>query len=119
MEMSLETLIEGKRTGKAIAVLGDMLELGDFATEAHQQLGEKIGTLSIDFLIALGEKAPVVLEWAKRHGFPSEKARLVESHSEAVSILKQVMQDGDWVLIKGSRGMRMEKIVEGLIERRA
>jgi UDP-N-acetylmuramoyl-tripeptide--D-alanyl-D-alanine ligase len=119
METALETLIEGKKAGKAIAVLGDMLELGDFATEAHQQLGEKMGHLSIDFLIVLGEKAPVVVEWAKRHGFPPEKARIVESHLEASSMLKDVMQDGDWVLIKGSRGMTMEKIVEGLIKGRA
>ena len=119
MEMALETLTGVKGKGRAIAVLGDMLELGDFAVEAHQHLGEKIRKLSIDLLIALGEKAPVVVEWAIRHGFASEKTRIVESHSEAISILKQVTQDGDWILVKGSRGMTMEKIVEGLTKRRA
>ena len=70
--------------------------------------------LSIDFLLALGEEAPVVVESAIRHGFPLERARVVESHSEAISILKQMIQNGDWILVKGSRRMAMEKIVEGL-----
>jgi len=118
MEVALETLREMKGRGRAIAVLGDMLELGDFTMEAHQQLGERIKEFSIDFLIALGEEAPVVVESAIRDGFASEKTRVVESHSEAVSILRQVMQDGDWILVKGSRGMAMEKIVVDLIERR-
>jgi UDP-N-acetylmuramyl pentapeptide synthase len=48
----------------------------------------------------------------------SEKARIVESHTEAISILKKMVRDGDWILVKGSRRMGMEKIAEGLMERR-
>ena len=118
MELALETLAEVKANGRAIAVLGDMLELGSFTEEAHQQLGQKIKELSIDFLITLGEEAPVVAESAIRHGLPSMRARVVESHSEAISTLKQTMREGDWILVKGSRGMAMEKIVEGLNWRR-
>ncbi len=119
MELALETLVEAKGKGRAIAVLGDMLELGNFAKEAHQRIGQKVSELSIDFLLAMGEKAPVVVESAIRHGFPMEKARIVESHSEAISLLRQIIQNGDWILIKGSRGMAMEKIVEGLAGGRA
>lgn len=119
MEVALETLAEVKGKGRAIAVLGDMLELGDFKDEAHQQLGEKIKELSIDLLLILGEKAPLVVESAIRHGFEAKKARVLESHSEAIEILKEVTQEGDWILVKGSRRMAMEKIVQGLIERRA
>jgi len=119
MELALETLAEMKGKGRAIAVLGDMLELGDFTEEAHQQVGEKVRELSIDLLLAMGEKAPLVAESAIRHGFEPKRARVVESHSEAISILKETIQEGDWILIKGSRRMAMEKIVEGLIERRA
>jgi len=114
MKLALETLVEAKGEGKAIAVLGDMFELGNFTREAHEQLGEKVGKLSIDFLLALGEKAPVVVESAIRHGFPAERARIVESHSEAVALLRQMIQTGDWILVKGSRKMAMEKIVESL-----
>jgi len=116
MEFALETLVEVKGKGRTIAVLGDMLELGNFTKEAHQRIGQKVSQLSIDFLLAMGEEAPVVVESAIRYGFPMERARVVESHSEALSILGQIIQNGDWILVKGSRRMAMEKIVEGLRE---
>jgi UDP-N-acetylmuramoyl-tripeptide--D-alanyl-D-alanine ligase len=119
MELALETLVEVKGKGRAIAVLGDMLELGNFTMEAHQRIGQKVRELSIDFLFALGEEAPIVVESAIRHGFPMERARVVESHSESISLLRQMIQNGDWILVKGSRRMAMEKIVEGLTEGRA
>ena len=118
MEKALETLAEMKGGGRAIAVLGDMLELGSFAEEAHLQLGRKVGELSMDFLLALGEWAPVVVESAIRHGMERERTRVLESHGEALSFLRRVMQEGDWVLIKGSRRMAMETIAEGLTEGR-
>jgi UDP-N-acetylmuramoyl-tripeptide--D-alanyl-D-alanine ligase len=119
MELALETLAEVKGKGRAIAVLGDMLELGSFTEEAHQQLGQKVDELSIDLLLTLGEEAPVVAESAIRHGLSPERAKVVESHKEAISILRQMMREGDWVLVKGSRKMAMEKIVKGLTEGRA
>jgi len=119
MEFALETLVEVKGKGRTIAVLGDMLELGNFTKEAHQRIGQKVSQLSIDFLLAMGEEAPVVVESAIRYGFPTERAKVVESHSEAVSLLRQIVQNGDWILVKGSRRMAMEKIVEGLREGRA
>jgi UDP-N-acetylmuramoyl-tripeptide--D-alanyl-D-alanine ligase len=119
MEVALETLAEVKGRGRAIAVLGDMMELGDFTEEAHQSLGRKAGDLSIDLLFVLGEQAPIVVEFALRHGFESTRAKVVESHSEAIALLKERMQEGDWILVKGSRRMAMERIVESLRERRA
>ena len=116
MELALETLSEVKGKGRAIAVLGDMLELGSFTKEAHEQLGEKVSELSIDFLLALGEEAPIVVESAIRHGFPMERAKVMESYSEAVFQLRQMIQSGDWILVKGSRRMGMERIAESLTE---
>jgi len=118
MELALEVLSQMKGKGRGIAVLGDMLELGEYSVEAHQHIGERIGELSIDFLLALGEEAPVLVESAMRHGLDSEKARIVESHTEAISMLKKMARDGDWILVKGSRRMGMEKIAEGLMGRR-
>jgi len=118
MELALEILSQMKGKGRGIAVLGDMLELGEYSVEAHQLIGKRVGELSIDFLLALGEEAPVLVESAMRHGLDSEKARIVESHTEAISILKKMVQDGDWILVKGSRRMGMEKIAEGLMARR-
>jgi UDP-N-acetylmuramoyl-tripeptide--D-alanyl-D-alanine ligase len=119
MEFALETLVEVKGKGRTIAVLGDMLELGNFTKEAHQRIGQKVSQLSIDFLLAMGEEAPVIVESAIRYGFSMERAQVVESHSEAVSLLRQIVRNGDWILVKGSRRMAMEKIVEGLKEGRA
>jgi UDP-N-acetylmuramoyl-tripeptide--D-alanyl-D-alanine ligase len=118
MELALEILSEMKGKGRGIAVLGDMLELGEYSVEAHQLIGKRVGELSIDFLLALGEEAPVLVESAMRHGLDSEKARIIESHREAISILKKMVRDGDWILVKGSRRMGMEKIAEGLMERK-
>jgi UDP-N-acetylmuramoyl-tripeptide--D-alanyl-D-alanine ligase len=118
MELALEILSQMKGKGRGIAVLGDMLELGEYSVEAHQLIGKRVGELSIDFLLALGEEAPVLVESAMRHGLDSEKARIVESHTEAISILKKMVQDGDWILVKGSRRVGMEKIAEGLMARR-
>ncbi len=118
MELALETLSEAKGKGRAIAVLGDMLELGEFTVEAHRQLGKKVAELSIDLLLAMGEEAPVVVESAIREGLAHERARVVESHSEAASILRETAREGDWILVKGSRGMTMEKVVQGLKGRR-
>jgi UDP-N-acetylmuramoyl-tripeptide--D-alanyl-D-alanine ligase len=119
MESALETLCEVRGKGRAIAVLGDMLELGDFSVEAHQRVGERVGELSIDFLLALGEEAPVVVESAIRQGLDPERARVVASHPEAISMLRNVIREGDWILVKGSRRMAMEKVAAGLMERRA
>jgi UDP-N-acetylmuramoyl-tripeptide--D-alanyl-D-alanine ligase len=118
-EVALETLAEAKGIGRAIAVLGDMLELGSLTKEAHEQIGKRVSELSIDFLLAMGEEASVVVGSAIRHGLPTEKARIVESHSEAISLIRQMIQNGDWILVKGSRRMAMEEIVEGLAGRRA
>ncbi len=119
MEMALETLAEVRGAGRGLVVLGDMLELGEFAEEAHREIGKKVQALSMDFLLALGEWAPVVVESAVRHGFPPERAKVVEDHSEAISILRKVMREEDWILVKGSRRMGMEKIVEGLMGKEA
>jgi UDP-N-acetylmuramoyl-tripeptide--D-alanyl-D-alanine ligase len=119
MDLALETLVELKGAGRAIAVVGDMLELGTFSEEAHLRLGKKIGELSVDFLIALGQYGPKVVESAVRQGLDRDRARTAETHSEALAVLNQILRSGDWILVKGSRGMAMEKIAENLKEGRA
>jgi UDP-N-acetylmuramoyl-tripeptide--D-alanyl-D-alanine ligase len=118
MELALETLVELKGNGRAIAVVGDMLELGALSEEAHLRLGKKIGELPIDFLIALGQYASKVVESAVRQGLNRGQARTVQTHSEALAVLNQILRPGDWLLVKGSRGMTMEKIAENLKEGR-
>ena len=99
--------------GRKIAVLGDMFELGEAEQEAHKKVGEEVAEFGIDILITLGERGKIIAEGAKSKGVKSVTS--VSTHKEAADILKQVMIKGDTVLIKGSRGMEMEKVFEFLL----
>ena len=106
MEEALEELAR-RRKGRAVAVLGDMLELGHFASDAHQVLMQRLNDLHIDLLIAVGpqmQKASAVF---------SGERYAVESSLQAHSLLFSIMKEGDTVMIKGSRGMRMENVLAG------
>lgn len=116
MELALATLAEVKGEGRGIAVLGDMFELGAYSEEAHRELGRTVASFSIDRLVAIGKEARRVVDSAIRHGLEPDRVWVAESHGQAVSILREILRKGDWVLVKGSRGMEMEKIVTGLKE---
>ncbi len=98
---------------KTVAVLGDMLELGTIAREAHKSVGRFAAECGIGTLITVGEMARFGAEEAKNAGlevFPCK------DHEQALSRLEQLGLDENWyVLVKGSRGMQMEKIVHSLI----
>lgn len=95
--------------GRKIAVLADMLELGDHARAAHTQCGEKAAELSVDILLAYGENARFYVEGAK-----GVEARLYSDKSELTHELFGMLRAGDTVLFKGSRGMKLEECVEKL-----
>lgn len=95
---------------RKIAVLGDMLELGDIAVEAHRNVGKRIAKGKIDVLVTIGELAGHIAAAAIEYGAPVVIA--CESHEAAKKALKRNMEQGDTILIKGSRGMKMEKMLE-------
>ena len=99
--------------GRKIAVLGDMLELGSHEEEGHR----KVGLRAMDVarvLVTVGERGAIIAEEARRNGMPAERVRACASNDEAVEYLKTVIEPGDMILVKGSRGMRMEDIVAAL-----
>ncbi len=99
--------------GRKIAVLGDMLELGAHEEEGHR----KVGLRAIDVagvLVTVGERGAIIGEEARRNGLPADRVRLCASNAEAIDYLKTVIQPGDMILVKGSRGLRMEEIVAAL-----
>lgn len=104
-EEALKELVRLKRK-RAIAVLGDMLELGRYAEEAHRALVRLAASLHIDVLIAVG---PEMGRAAEEFGGSCHKA---EHSLDARSILMSICREGDAVLIKGSRGMRMERVMQ-------
>jgi len=99
--------------GQRIAVLGDMLELGQSAPELHHQIGILAAT-RVDRLFTYGTLAEEIAHGAKDAGLPAEKIFVAKSHEELVGRLLDVLKSGDRVLIKGSRGMRMEKVTTAL-----
>ena len=112
MEAALATLISLKSGKKAIAVLGDMLELGETTFEAHMAIGATAARLGVDLVITLGPLAKHIGAGAIDAGMTKDRVLEAGSHVEAAVLLKQVSRPGDAVLIKGSRGMKMEKILE-------
>lgn len=96
-------------TGRKLAVLGDMLELGEHEKLYHQQVGQWVGEFSVDQLLAVGPKSKWLAETAQSHG-----VRLVEwvaTTEEALQLLPSLKQPGDTVLLKASRGMGLDRLL--------
>jgi UDP-N-acetylmuramoyl-tripeptide--D-alanyl-D-alanine ligase len=114
MEMALRSVARLKGRGAAIAVLGDMGELGLEAPEAHREAGALVALLGVDRLFALGLHAPLTVESAIAAGLARERARVGASHESIAAEVAALVRAGDWVLVKGSRSMKMERVVEAL-----
>ncbi len=113
LDEALKTLavLPGKRK---IAVLGDMLELGKNAEEYHLQAGRTAAKLGIDILAAAGELASCIAEGARNAGLPSHRIYTYANSSEAARKFPALVQPDDVILVKGSRGIKMEKIIDEL-----
>lgn len=109
MRAAIETLASLVPQRK-IAVLGDMLELGDTAPKLHEDIGHFLGEHKFAALITYGELAKHIAEGARAAGMV--EVYPTNSHEEAATALQKAMRAGDTVLFKGSRGMQMEKIIE-------
>jgi len=112
MEAAIKTLVSLKSGRKAIAVIGDMLELGEMSAEAHREVGHTAAQFKVDLLITIGEQATYVEKGALEAGMKKEQVLGAMSRENAGRLLKQLTHPGDVILIKGSRGMKMEKILE-------
>jgi UDP-N-acetylmuramoyl-tripeptide--D-alanyl-D-alanine ligase len=110
---ALETLSEFKGRRK-VAVLGDMLELGEFTEEAHQNIGAKTAAIA-DLFFAVGDRMKFAAQEARQKGFLEKKIFWFEDADSASLPLQRTIQKGDVILIKGSQSMRMEKIVEEIM----
>ena len=109
MRAALSTMADTYK-GRKIAVLGDMLELGEAEESAHGKVGEEVVEFGFYALITLGERGKIIAEGAKSAGL--ENVIITNTHIDAAKALKSILKKGDTVLLKGSRGMAMEKILE-------
>jgi UDP-N-acetylmuramoyl-tripeptide--D-alanyl-D-alanine ligase len=114
LEVALTSLAEQKGLRRGIAVLGDMGELGAAAPAAHRGAGRLVATLGLDFVFALGAHAERVVAGAVDAGLAPERAVAARDHAELAARVRAVLRDGDWVLVKGSRSMQMERVVAAL-----
>ncbi|MFZ5352683.1 MAG: UDP-N-acetylmuramoyl-tripeptide--D-alanyl-D-alanine ligase [Bacillota bacterium] len=117
MRAAVNTLTSFRQKGRIICILGDMLELGEMSEELHIELGEYIKDTGIDFLITVGNLGERISYGARNAGLKGDKIRCFSTNEEAIENLGLLLKSGDTVLIKGSRGMKMESIVEFLRER--
>ena len=114
MEAALETLALIGGRGKKIAVLGDMFELGNQSGKEHRKLGRIAAQAKIAQLYLLGEQARQVRNGALRAGMKSDQVIIGADHGEVARRLRRQLRRGDWLLVKGSRGMKMEKVLQEL-----
>jgi UDP-N-acetylmuramoyl-tripeptide--D-alanyl-D-alanine ligase len=99
--------------GRHMAVLGDMLELGNYEAEGHSLVGRRAAEVAAA-LVVVGPRGRLIGEEARAVGMPAEAVYLAADNAAALAILQGLLQPGDFVLIKGSRGMAMEAIVNAL-----
>lgn len=103
--------LEGKRK---IAMLGDMLELGDYTEQAHREIGQLLAEEGYSVVFTFGDAAAFIAKEAKKAGLTAFRCN---SHLEMSNAYSDIREKGDVILVKGSRGLRMERVVEELKDR--
>lgn len=116
VEAALRTLaaMPAAAVGRRFVVLGDMLELGPQSPELHRKCGELMGLLPDAWLLAAGAQAHAVAAGAAARGLPAERILTCADGAGAAALVVPLLQRGDFVLVKGSRGMQMEQVVRAI-----
>lgn len=114
LKWAVKTFSDFKANGKKIMVSGDMLELGEKSRFYHDLAGRLIARSSVDMLITVGKRSRQTVKAAVRSGMKKRRLKPCSDTGEARAVLKGLLKKGDAVLIKGSRGMALEKIIENL-----
>jgi UDP-N-acetylmuramoyl-tripeptide--D-alanyl-D-alanine ligase len=112
MERMVETLAAWPNARRRIVVAGEMLELGTHATELHRNVGRKCAESGVDWLLAVQGAARFLVEGAVSAGLPAGRAEFFMTTEEAADRLLELLQPGDVVLVKGSRGVHLERVIE-------
>ena len=112
MRRAIDELTRLNGTGKTLAVLGDMLELGEGGDSEHYELGKYVLNAGVDHLISFGTFSSKTLE-----GYGNPQSGLpAQTHEEAAKLLMELANPGDLVLVKGSRGSRMEQVIKEIVK---
>ncbi len=115
LEKALTTLSEIKGFVRKVAILGDMLELGRFSIEEHEKAGRQAAK-NVDVLVTVGIRSRGMAEGALESGLSEKHVFQYEDTDSARREIQNLIQPGDLILIKGSQGLRMERIVEEIMK---
>ena len=100
--------------GRLIAVLGTMNELGEYSQDLHRKLGKLVCEEKIDVLITVGNDAKYINEEAINEGFDARKSYHFDNNNDAINLLKEILENGDDVLVKASNSLNFKDIVEAI-----
>jgi len=115
VEAGLKILTQIDKKGRKIAILGDMLELGDYSEYAHKLVGEYVVNSKADFLITVGNASENIVKSAVEKGFSPDKCKSFKSNQEVMDFCDSFIKEGDVVLVKASRSMKFEEITEHIV----
>jgi UDP-N-acetylmuramoyl-tripeptide--D-alanyl-D-alanine ligase len=114
MRAALASVVASAGAGRAFAILGDMLELGPDADDLHRAVGRDAGA-RLAGLVAVGERADAFVAGARAAGLAAARAVAAASPEDAAARVAAWTAPGDWVLVKASRGMKLERAVAALV----
>jgi UDP-N-acetylmuramoyl-tripeptide--D-alanyl-D-alanine ligase len=112
---ALETLADFPEGDRKLAIFGAMLELGNYTEEGHREVGRKAAEVGVDMLVAVGEMSRDIIRGAISAGLPEEQTFYFDNNHDAGVFVQNKLREGDLILIKGSQGARMERIVKELM----
>jgi UDP-N-acetylmuramoyl-tripeptide--D-alanyl-D-alanine ligase len=112
LDAALEVLVDAAGDRDSAAVLGDMLELGEASGRAHRRAGERAAELKVDWLFLFGDEVASLAEGAIAAGMPAGRVLTFENKTALVESIMDELDESAVLLVKGSRGMRMEEVVE-------
>ena len=119
MRAAIETAAALPRVTKRIAVLGDMKELGRASDRYHREIGQFVaGTGAFDLLVCVGDQAALIADAAAACGFPADAILRFRDALSASVDFPRTLQDGDLVLLKGSRSVHLEEIAKAIVPAR-
>lgn len=112
VQTALEALAQSGGAGVTVAVLGEMKELGDYHAEGHIMIGQAAADTGVDYLLPVGAEAQLIAQGALERGMDPSRVRICVTEDQAVSTLRDLLTNGTWVLFKGSRVAKVEKVME-------
>ncbi|MCX7915130.1 MAG: UDP-N-acetylmuramoyl-tripeptide--D-alanyl-D-alanine ligase, partial [Verrucomicrobiae bacterium] len=112
MEAAVRALAEYPWSGRKIAVLGDMLELGAWTEWAHRRVGERVAGSGVTLLVTVGSLAREIASAAVKAGMESHRVFEAPDTATATELVGSLVREGDLVLVKGSRKLEMQRVME-------